>query len=200
MYGHEFRYPGQWLTAEKENVEYRVGKVPRMFAQDESSVVARSRPSSASGARSAPYVNIALVKPPIPRVKLGPLAPISLAPGFSRGHTAASSELSGRTARQSETAQGFSEAGTSYGIPVAPAWESQAEPNGPGSMSRRNASMDAGVFGKNSGDLAFSLTGAATGLPGPPVVMRCKKLAQSNESQRWCVDLAEAAIWHVTLR
>jgi len=197
VYGNDFRYSGQWLTTEKDSVEYRLGKTARTFAPEESSPGVRSRPNSASSVPSSPNVNIGSLKPLTPRVKPGPLTPTSSSAGLPSPYMAANAEFPAQMARQPQATQGFSGAGTPYGVPNSPSWETRAETNGPGPMRRRRTSSNASVSSKNSGGMALGLKGAIMSPPAPPTIIRSLsgEIAQPTESSRWYVELAETATW-----
>jgi hypothetical protein len=197
VYGTDFRYSGQWLTTEKDSVEYRLGKTARTFAPEESSPPVRPRPNSASSVPSSPNVNIGSLKPLTPRVKPGPLTPTSSSTGLPSPYMGTNSDFPAQMARQPQPTQGFSGAGTPYGVPSSPSWENRAELNGPGPIRRRRTSSNASVSSRNSGGLALGLKGAIMSPPAPPTVIRSisGEIAQSSENSRWYVELAETATW-----
>lgn len=200
VYGQDFRYSGQWLTAEKDRIEYRLGKTARTIAPEHSPPTPRSRPNSASSLPSSPNVNLTGLKPLTPRS--GPLAltPTSTTMALPSSHNSSGQEFYGGVARQPPMGQGYGAPGVPFGISESPSRDNRGETDGPGPIRRRRTSSNASVSNKGS-SLGLS-SNLQSGTMSPPVALKpmrpiSREGVQGSESPRWFVELSETATWCV---
>ena len=186
------------MTAEKDRIEYRLGKTARTMAPENPPPTPRSRPNSASSLPSSPNIHITGLKPLTSR-GTGPVTPTSTTSALPNTYVPAGQDFFGGMARQPTISQGLGGAGAPYGIAESPSRDIRAETNGPGPMRRRRTSSNASVSNKSSLGLSSSLKGSTMSPPAPPKPMRTisGEIAPASESTRWFVELAETATWCV---
>jgi hypothetical protein len=190
------------MTAEKDRIEYRLGKAARTMALENAPPTPRSRPGSASSLPSSPNIHLTGLKPMTPRGN-GHVTPTTVTSALPNTYGSNGQDFSGGgTARQPSMTQGFSGAGTPYGVSENPTRENQAETNGPGPMRRRRTSSNASVSCKSTLGLSSSLKSSTMSPPAPPKPMRTisGEVFPASESTRWLVELAETATWYVLFR
>lgn len=200
VYGQDFRYSGQWMTAEKDRIEYRLGKTARTMAPENAPPTPRSRPGSASSLPSSPNIHLTGLKPLTSRAT-GPVTPTTMTTTLPNTFGSNGQEfLGGGLARQPSMTQGFGSAGTPYGVSESPSRENRAETSGPGPTRRRRTSSNASVSSRNTLGLSSSMKSSTMSPPAPPKPMRTisGEASPSSEATRWFVELAETATWCVS--